>query len=94
MSRPAIKRQVIVTWETEKPPKPYVIVPVTVSMKAGHVTYDHAVIIADWDEEDGWFFYDDLARQYSNMVTVHAWADLEPYAGGNVDGGEVKYEHG
>lgn len=92
MSRAVIERQVITTWETEKPPKPYTIVPVTVSLKAEHVTYDHAMVMADWDEIDGWYFYDEFARRHSDKVTVHAWADLEPY--GNVDGGEVHYEHG
>lgn len=77
-----IEQQVIVTWETKKPPKPDIIVPVTISLKADHVTYDHAMVMADWLEEDnGWFFYDDFAQRHHELVTVHAWADLEPYGG-------------
>lgn len=87
-----IERQVIVTWETKKPPEPWVIVPVTISLKAGHVTYDHTQVMADWTEDEGWYFYDGFAQRHNDDVIVHAWADLEPYKG--VEDCGVKFEHG
>ena len=80
-----IERQVIVTWEDpkEKKPEPCVFVVVTVSAKLDGITYDHALAIADWcDDEDGWSFEDPMLERHADRVTVHAWADLEPYAGG------------
>lgn len=96
MSRIAIERQTIVTWHTpdEQMPEPCVVVPVTVSGRFGNVTYDHALAIADWcDDDNGWWFQDELLNRHSDRVTVHAWADLEPY-GGPIGGGEAHYEHG
>ena len=76
-----IERQVIVTWTEpeKKKPEPDVFVRLTVSAKVTNVTYDHAFALATWGEEDGWIFDDPLLDGAD--VTVHAWADLEPYGG-------------
>ena len=78
-----VERQVIVQWNkpTEKLPEDDCFVVVTVSGKFGNVTYDHALLIANWMDEDGWYFEDPLAECFNEDVTVHAWADLEPYGG-------------
>ena len=79
-----IERQVIVTWYTpeEKLPQDDAFVIVTVSGKFGHVTYDHAFSIANYLKDDGgWWFEDRLLERFNDGVTVHAWADLEPYGG-------------
>lgn len=76
-----IERQVIVTWTKpeEKLPPEELIVVVTVSGQIRQVTYDHALMLAVLDEREGWFFEElnDIADM--NQLTVHAWADLEPY---------------
>ena len=79
-----IELQTIVTWEdpAKRKPEPCVFVPVTVSAKLGRITYDHALAIADWcDDEDGWCFENQLLERHADQVVVHAWADLEPYKG-------------
>ena len=78
-----IERQVITTWHRpeEKLPDDDCFVVATVSGKFGNVTYDHALLIANWMDEDGWYFEDPLAERFNEDVTVHAWADLEPYGG-------------
>ena len=79
-----IERQTIVTWEdpAKKKPEPCVFVVVTVSTKAEHITYDHALSIANWcDDDEGWWFEDPFLERHNDLVTVHAWADLEPYGG-------------
>jgi hypothetical protein len=98
MSRLAIERQVITTWHTpeERMPEEHVFVVATISLKADRITYDHALAIGNWctaEYDYGWIWDDPIAERFKENVTVHAWADLEPYAG-NVDGGEVHYEHG
>lgn len=76
-----IERQVIVTWHTmdEKEPEDGVYVPVTVSGKIGSVEYDHALAIGAWYSDESWSFDDVILDTNSEKVTVHAWADLEPY---------------
>lgn len=79
-----IERQVIVTWEKpeDKLPGKFEFVIVTVSGDFGRIHYDHAFAIAEWcGEEEGWYFYDQLLQFNAEDVTVHAWADLEPYEG-------------
>lgn len=79
-----IERQVITTWyrPEEKKPEPCMFVVCTVSGRFASVTYDHALVIADWcDDEEGWWFQDDFLERHAADVTVHAWADLEPYKG-------------
>lgn len=78
-----VERQVIVTWTRpdDRMPEPCVFVVVTVSAKLFRLTYDHALVIADWDDKEGWWFEDSLLNQHQDLVTVHAWADLEPYKG-------------
>ena len=56
----------------------------TISFKADRITYDHALVIANWccdDFDYGWMFTDSIADRYRALVTVHAWCDLEPYGG-------------
>lgn len=82
-----IERQTIVTWEDpkKKKPEPCVFVVVTVSAKLDGITYGHALAIADYwddDEENGWSYMDPMLERHADQVTMHAWADLEPYAGG------------
>jgi len=78
-----VERQTIVTWykPEERLPKDDVFVVTCISGKFGNVTYDHALIVANWMDDDGWFFEDSLAERFHENVTVHAWADLEPYGG-------------
>lgn len=81
----AIERQVITTWHTpaERLPEDDCFVIVTVSGKCDNVTYDHAFAIANYlEDEDGWWFDDPLLERSHDDITVHAWADLEPYGGG------------
>ena len=49
MSRLAIERQVITTWHTpeERMPEEHVFVVCTISLKAEHITYDHALAIGN-----------------------------------------------
>ena len=83
MGEGLIEKQVIVQWYTpeEKMPEPCTFVVVTFSGKSKNVTYDHALGVADWcDDGEGW-----CLDSYQNLdgFTIHAWADLEPYKGGN-----------
>ena len=83
MSKVAIEKQVIVNWYTpgERLPEEGVFVVATVSGKCRNITWDHALVVAEYYADCGWFFdeYDpDLKHSY---LTVHAWADLEPYGG-------------
>ena len=77
-----IERQVIVTWYTpeERPPEEDTYTVVTFSGHYKNITYDHALGIATWaDDGCGWLL--DGAPEGISF-TVHAWADLEPYKGG------------
>lgn len=79
-----VERQTIVTWykPEEKMPPECIDVVACISFKGKHVTYDHAMVIGNWAADgDDWIFYDPLANRYKDRVTVHAWADLEPYGG-------------
>lgn len=80
-----IERQVITTWHTpaERLPEDDCFVIVTVSGKCDNVTYDHAFAIANYleEDEDSWWFDDPLLERFHDDITVHAWADLEPYGG-------------
>ena len=78
-----VERQVIVTWHkpSEKLPEDGLIVPVTISGKTRNINFDHALVMAEYYSGDGWCIdgYDfDLKGAW---LTVHAWADLEPYKG-------------
>lgn len=76
-----IERQTIVTWYTpeERMPEEGDSVVVSVSGQRGrHVYYDHAFALAEWYEDSGWLFTEIDMEEF----TVHAWCDLEPYAGG------------
>lgn len=81
-----IERQVIVTWHTpeERLPIEDLITVVTVSaVVGGELVYDHTFALATWcfdGEGWGWDFEDIILRQtHIDNITVHAWADLEPY---------------
>ena len=55
------------------------IVVVTISGRARNVGFDHALEIAEYYKDEGWFFENMVLN--SGDLTVHAWADLEPYKG-------------
>ena len=74
------ERQVIVNWYTpeEKMPEEGTFVVVTISGRAGNVIYDHTLAIGNWFEDGlGW----EIDGEDFDELTVHAWADLEPYGG-------------
>ena len=76
------ERQVIVTWYTpeEKLPSEDEIVVVTASGEDGHMKYDHALLTASFaDDGCGWMF---VGCSDDADLTVHAWADLEPFGDG------------
>lgn len=75
-----IERQTIVTWyaPAEKLPPEDIFVVVTISGRQGHTTYEHALMLAIWFEDEGWII--DGIEEGAD-VTVHAWCDLEPYGG-------------
>lgn len=76
-----VERQMFVTWYTpeEKLPKEGYIVVASVSGSRENVCYDHAFMLVEWYEGDGFYptELDDM-----DDFTVHAWCDLVPYAGG------------
>lgn len=77
-----IERQVITTWHTpeEKAPQEGEIVVVTISGRARNVGFDHALEVAEYYKDEGWFFENMILNSGADL-TVHAWADLEPYGG-------------
>ena len=80
-----IERQTIVTWHTpdEKVPPEGQIVVATISGHRPHVHYDHALALAEWyDDGEGWEL---TGIETMDDLTVHAWCDLEPYGGGNIE---------
>ena len=76
-----IEKQVLVTWYTPEeklPPEGYMVL-VTVSGTGRNVAYDHSFALAEYfDDGLGWTLETDLLDDF----TVHAWADIEPYGGG------------
>lgn len=76
-----VERQVIVTWykpEEKLPPEGCTVV-ATISGKAGNVVYEKAMVMMDWASDGcGWLSSEGLEFE---ELTVHAWADLEPYGG-------------
>ena len=79
-----IERQVFVTWYTpdEKLPPDDIFVVITMSGTGPYITYDHALMLAEWDSVEGWII--DGLNADTEKVTVHAWCDLEPYGGGKL----------
>ena len=78
-----IEKQVIVQWYTpeEKMPEPCTFAVVTFSGKYKNMTCDHALGVAYWcDDGEGWCLDSGLEL---DGFTIHAWADLGPYKGGN-----------
>lgn len=75
-----IERQAIITWYTmdEKKPPEDTDMLVTFSGKLGHVTYEHVLAIGMWDAYEGWVIN---GIPEDAEITVHAWADIEPYGG-------------
>ena len=80
-----VERQTIVTWHepSEKCPPDDSFVVVTISGKAGNVTYDHACAIVSWVPDEGWYIEGFDPDESDANITVNAWCDLEPYGGGN-----------
>lgn len=78
-----IERQVITTWHTpeEKAPNEGEIVVVTISGTCRNATFDHCLEVAEYYKDEGWFF-ENMVLNSGADLTVHAWADLEPYGGG------------
>ena len=78
-----VERQVFVTWHTpdEKLPPEGNFVVATISGNTRNVTFDHAMVMAEWYDGEGWCIegYDFGLKGAS--LTVHAWCDLEPYKG-------------
>lgn len=77
-----IERQVIVTWYTpeEKLPAEGNFVVVSYSGRYGNVRCDHTFGIAEWFNDGLGWLIEGLPDDAE--ITVHAWADLEPYKGG------------
>ena len=78
-----VERQVITTWykPEEKPPKDGVFVVATISGKTRNITFDHALVTAEYYQGDGWCVEPfDFSLKHA-WLKVHAWADLEPYKG-------------
>ena len=79
-----IERQVIVTWnkpEDKLPPDGYTVV-LTISGRHGNIIFDHALVCGSYFEGDrgGWCL-EMFEDEETPGITVHAWADLEPYKG-------------
>ena len=76
-----IERQIFVTWyePSEKLPPNDDFVIVTVSGKAGNTEYDHALEMASWLPEDGWWFPNIDTENKNGEIEVLAWCDLEAY---------------
>jgi len=81
-----IERKVIVTWYTpeEKLPEPDNLCVLSVSGKVNGMEWDHTYAIGSYCPGEGWFFSDPCidTEDEMDMLTVHAWCDLEPYKGG------------
>lgn len=79
----AVERQVIVNWYTpeERIPNDGDFVVATVSGKCRNIIWDHALVIAEYYADEGWFFDEYDPGLKGSHATIHAWADLEPYEG-------------
>lgn len=84
----AIEKQVIATWydPAKKPPEEGIDVVVTISGKRRsrrfeYIEYDHAFMVAQYWDEEGWVFDNVDGDLVFDEFTVHAWCDLEPYGG-------------
>lgn len=80
-----IERQVIVTWYSpqEKLPNDGDIVIATISGKSRNITFDHALVAAEYYKDEGWCVEDiDFTLKHA-WLEVHAWCDLQAYDGGD-----------
>lgn len=79
----AIERQVITTWykPEERLPAEGVFVVATISGKSKNIMFDHALVTAEYYPKDGWCVDPFDFTLKGSWITVHAWADLEPYKG-------------
>jgi len=52
--------------------------------KVNGMEWDHTYAIGSYCPGEGWFFSDPCidTEDGMDMLTVHAWCDLEPYKGG------------
>ena len=69
-----VERQTIVTWHepSEKCPPDDSFVVVTISGKAGNVTYDHACAIVSWVPDEGWYIEGFDPDESDANITVNA----------------------
>lgn len=76
-----IERQVITTWYTpeERCPEDGIFVVVSASGKSRNVTLDHALMIAEYYQGEGWTIEGFDHTLKGAYLEIHAWADLEPY---------------
>ena len=83
MSKLAVERQTVVTWNrpTESLPEEGVFVVVSISGHSRNIKWDHALAIAEYWDEEGWIIDSIDPDLIFNRFTVHAWADLAPYEG-------------
>ncbi len=78
-----IERQTIVTWHrpNERVPEDGVYVVATISGKVGNINFDHALVMAEYWNDEGWTVDPYDFDRKGAWLKVHAWADLEPYGG-------------
>lgn len=78
-----VERQVITTWykPDEKLPEDGIIVVATISGKSRSIGFDHALVTAEYYSDEGWCVDPFDFSLKGSWITVHAWADLEPYGG-------------
>ena len=69
-----IEKQVIVTWYSpqEKLPEEGVIVVATISGKSRNISFDHALVTAEYYEGEGWCVEDIDFTLKNAWIEVHA----------------------
>jgi len=75
-----IGKAVLARWYTpeEKMPEEGFTVVATVSGTAGCVTFEHALVTAEWFNDGLGWSVDGIVSD-SQDITVHAWCDIDPY---------------
>ena len=68
-----VERQTIVTWykPEEKMPEPCHFVVTCISFRADQITYDHALVLANWADDD-----DDCQRERGQEGLFHRLKEL------------------
>ena len=74
----------IVTWYTpeEKLPEADRLCVLSVLGRVCNVGFDHTFEIGAYCPGEGWYLASIDTEDEMDMLTVHAWCDLEPYRGG------------